>query len=220
MSEGPEVERAIIRRVWPETERLTGVVLEVSEEAARRYRRPGQIVVLRPPSGKRVYLVITSAPGEARALELLLGEQAVRDVAPSEGAEVDLERPSGPGFPLELAKGSDVLLFGIGSAIAALRPLVEVIRRHRDDYGRVTAYLGTHTEQDLPYRGDQEGWRRDRIDVVRAISKPWVQDLFERDPVPVAGAFAFIAGTKVMMQDVEARLVKAGMPADRVKRNW
>ncbi|MCK6551219.1 hypothetical protein L6R52_35620 [Myxococcota bacterium] len=220
MSEAPVPVQAVVRRVWAETPKLTGLVLEVPEAVAKGYAQPGQYVVLHTPAGKRVFLALTSAPGEAHALELLLAEQAMRDLMPHEGQSIPMEAPAGKGFPIELAKGRDVLLFAVGSAIGAMRSVVEVIRKHRTDFAKVTLYVGAHTPEELPYRAAYEAWSHDRIDVVRAASKPWVQDLFERSPVPVENATAFIVGSKQMMEDVTATLVRAGLPAERIKRNF
>jgi sulfhydrogenase subunit gamma (sulfur reductase) len=211
---------ALVRRVWRETPQLNGVLLEVSDDVAKQYTRPGQVVVLRPNDKDKVYLAIASAVGEAAALELLLGENAMEKVQPKEGATVILDPPMGKGFPVEMAAGKDVLLFAVGSAIAPIRPLIEMIRSDRSAYGRVVFYAGARTEDAFPYRKEYDAWKRDRIDVVRAISKPWVQDLFAKDPVPVKDAVAFVAGMKDMMESVTKTLVDAGMPNVNIGRNW
>jgi sulfhydrogenase subunit gamma (sulfur reductase) len=211
---------ALIRRVWRETPTLTGVLLEVPEEVAKQYTRPGQIVVLRPNDADKVYLAIASSPGEAAAIELLLGGAAMEKVKAKEGAEVLLDPPSGKGFPVEMASGKDVLLFAVGSAIAPIRPVVQMIRRNRSDYGRVVLYLGARSEEEFPYRKEFDAWKRDRIDLVRAISKPWVQEMFVRDPVPVKDAVAFVCGMKEMIEGVTETLVEAGMPMSNIGRNW
>ncbi len=95
----------IVRRLWKETPHLTGVVLEVSPELAAQYTRPGQVVVLRPNDHDQIYLAIASAPGEVQALELLIGEAGMAKAKLEQGARVQLDPPSGPGFKLEMAEG-------------------------------------------------------------------------------------------------------------------
>lgn len=216
----PKRFNAIVRRVWKETPKLTGILLEVPADVTGTYTKPGQYVVLHAADGRRVYIVIASAPGEPTLIELLLGEQARERLAPVEGLEIPIEPAAGNGFPLDVAKGYDVVLFATGSAIAAMRPVIEMIRKNRSDYGRVTLYFGAHTAEELAYGAHFDSWTRDRVDVVRAISKPWVQDLFERDPVPVDRAVAFVCGHKEMMEAATASLVKAGLAAERIRRNW
>ncbi len=211
---------AVVRRVWRETPRLTGVVLEVPEAVAKQYTRPGQIVVLHANQRDKVYLAISSAVGEAAAIELLLGPGAVDKIHPVEGATIEIDPPSGKGFPIETASGKDVLLFAVGSALAPIRAVIHAIRKNRSDYGRVVLFAGAHTEDEFPYRREFDAWKRDRIDLVRAISKPWIQEIFVRDPIPVHDAVAFVCGMNEMMEAVTETLVAAGMHVKHVGRNW
>jgi NAD(P)H-flavin reductase len=218
MTTEPKRFHAFVRRVWSETPKLTGVELEVPAEVVGAYERPGQYVVLYGPDGKKVFIVIASPPGDR--FELLLGAAAREKLAPAEGNKLEIEAPAGKGFPMDVAKGNDVVLFATGSAIAAIRPVIEVIRRTRGEYGRVTLYFGAHTAEEFAYGAHFDGWGKDRIDIVRATSKPWVQDLFVRDPVPLDKAVAFVCGQKEMMEATTEALVKAGLAAERIRRNW
>jgi sulfhydrogenase subunit gamma (sulfur reductase) len=211
---------AIVRRVWKETPALTGVLLEVPADVTASYAKPGQYVVLHTKDGKKVFIVIASPPGEPATIELLLGQAALEKLMPVEGQELMIEGAAGNGFPIDVAKGNDVVLFATGSAIAAIRPVIEIIRKNRADYGRVTLYIGAHSLEDFAYGSQFDAWTRDRIDIVRAVSKPWVQDLFDREPVPLDTAVAFVCGQKDMMEACTAVLVKAGLAADRIRRNW
>lgn len=211
--------KAVVRRVWDETPRLKGVEMEVSKEIARKYERPGQVVVLRPNGTDQVYMALASSPGD-ETLELLVGPAAVEKLQPKVGLEIALDPPMGKGFPLEMAEGKDVLLFAVGSALAPIRPVIEALRKNRGDYGRVVLYVGASTEADFPYQKEYDAWKRDRIDIVRAISKPWVQDLFAKDPGDLEDAVAFVCGMKEMVEGVTNVLVKAGVPAERIGKNW
>lgn len=210
----------VIRRVWDETPKLKGVVLEVPEAVAAQYTTPGQIVVLRPNEKDQIYIAIASQVGEKAALELLLGEGAAAKLDLQVGAKIEMNPPTGRGFPVDKALGKDVLLFAVGSALAPIRPLVQLIRKNRSDYGRVTLYIGAHTEEDFPYRAEYDGWKRDRIDVVKAVSKPWVQELFQKDAPSVDQSVAYVCGMKAMMEQVTEVLVAAGVPAENIGRNW
>jgi sulfhydrogenase subunit gamma (sulfur reductase) len=192
----------------------------VPEEVTASHVKPGQYVVLHTDDGKKVFIVIASPPGTPGELEVLLGEAAKDKVKPVEGMSIAIEPAAGNGFPIDVAKGNDVLLFATGSAIAAMRPVIEMIRTNRADYGRVTLYIGAHAPEEFAYGSHFDSWARDRIDVVRAVSKPWVQDLFDRDPVPLDKAVAFVCGQKDMMEACTTVLVKAGMTAERIRKNY
>src|SRR5688572_14883289 len=109
---------AIVRRVWNETPKLHGVILEVAPDVAAAYTRPGQVVVLHPRPSDKVYLAIASAVGEAQAIELLVGTEAFARLGLLEGKHIELDPPFGAGFPIEMAKGKDVFLFAVGSGLA------------------------------------------------------------------------------------------------------
>lgn len=216
-----ELVSATVRRVWAETPGLTGVVLEVEAEVAAAYRVPGQVTAVHLEDDKGpLYLALASAPGEARALELLLAPPAVERLQPVEGAQWRIQRPFGNGFALDAAAGHDVLLFAVGSAIAPMRAVVDTIRKDRSRFGRVVIYVGAYTQPDFPYQAEYPAWTADGIEVVEAVDQPWVQDRFRADPCAVENAWAFVCGMSAMMDATTEALVEAGLPAERIGRNW
>ncbi len=217
-----EPESGVVRRIFPQTPRLTSVVLEVSEAVAAKYTVAGQVLAChaKAADAKPVYLALASSPGEAQAFEILLGEGAVAQLDMTEGATWKFDGPFGRGYPIDKAKGKDVLLFAVGSALAPLRPVIEAIRRDRDAFGTVTLFMGAHTEQDFPFEDNLKAWAAEGIKVRRTLSKPWVQDVFRADPPPLENAFAFICGMPAMMDAVTATLTDAGLPAENIGKNW
>ena len=222
MSE-PQISEGVVRRVTHETPHLEAVVLEVSAEVAARYARPGQVVAFQPaddPEGKPLYVALASKPGEARALEVLLGPAAAARLEVREGAAWRFSGPFGAGYPLEAARGKDVLVFAVGSALAPLRPLIWTILEDREAFGALTLYVGAHTEADFPYREDLDAWADAGVRIERALSKPWVQDIFRSNPPKLDDAFAFVCGMPAMIEGVTLALTEHGLPADRVGKNW
>lgn len=211
--------QATIETVTEETPSLLRIRVKCDDDVRAKYATPGQVVVVRPTPEDQVYLAIASSPGDDH-LEVLLGPGAAGKIGPEPGKTITMDPPMGRGFDVAMAKGNDVLLFAVGSAIAPIRPLVQFLRKDRSAYGRITLYVGAHTDQDFAFRGEFEDWRRDRIDVVQSVSKPWVQDKFRADPPPVDNAVAYICGMKAMMEGVTEALVAAGMPAERIGKNW
>lgn len=211
--------QATIEHVARETPSLLRIRLNCEDDVRAKYATPGQVIVVRPTPTDQVYLAIASSPGDDH-LEILMGPGAAEKIGPEVGKTVTMDPPMGRGFDVSMAKGNDVLMFAVGSAIAPIRPLVQLLRADRSAYGRITLYVGAHTEQDFAFRGEFEQWRRDRIDIVQSISKPWVQDRFRADPPPVDNAVAYLVGMKGMMEAVTEALIEAGMPAERIGKNW
>lgn len=210
---------ATITDVKQETPHLLRLRLSVDPTVLAAYSTPGQVIVARPSPDDQLYLALASSPSDD-FLEVLLGKGAADKLKPTSGDKLTMDPPMGRGFPLDPAKGKDVLMFAVGSAISPVRALVNHFRADRSAYGRITLYVGAHTEEDFPFADEFEAWRRDRIDIVKSVSKPWVQDKFEADPPPVTDAMAYVCGMKPMMESVQAALIKAGLPEDRIGKNW
>lgn len=208
-----------VDRLWAETPTLTGVLLEAPEAVRVDHERPGQVVAVQPPEGKRVFLALASAPGDNR-LELLVAEPAAERIGLAPGAILAIEGPFGKGYPLELARGRDVLLFAVGSAMAPIKPLIEMIRRERGEYGRVSLYVGAIADDAFAYRGQYEAWMRDRIDVTKVKDPEWVQDAFAADPLPLDQSIAYVCGMDAMMDGVTDTLERFGLARENVHRNW
>ena len=208
-----------VDRVWPETDTLTGVFLDAPDAVRSDHTVPGQVLAVEDGAGKKVYLAIASVPGDPQ-LELLVAAPSVGRIELGEGQTLRTEGPFGPGFPLEPARGKDVLLFAVGSALAPIKPLVELIRRERSEYGRVTLYVGAVRDGAFAYRGQYDAWLRDRIDVVKVRDPEWVQHVFAADPLPVDDAVAYVCGMDAMMDGVTETLGRHGLSAEHVHRNW
>lgn len=207
-----------IAKLWPEGRLLTGVSLEAPPELRALHERVGQYLMLSPPVGPAFPIALASSPGSA-TFELLLGADAQRKLGLAPGTSVEIGDPTGPGFPLERARGADVLVFGTGSALAPLAPLLDTIARRRAEFGQVRAYFGALTEDAHAYRSRDAGWVQAGIEVLRSGARPWVQELYLADPPPFTQPFAFVAGLPVMIRGVEAALASRGVASDRLGLN-
>lgn len=211
-----------VSRIWQETPVLSGVLLEAADAIREAHVLPGQVIAARPvddPEAKPVYLALASCPGDSH-LQLLAGAPAVEKLTLSPGMQLAIEGPFGKGFPLDEAQGKDVLLFAVGSALAPIRPLVELIRRERADYGLVSLYVGALAEDAFPYRSDYDAWKRDRVDVIPVLHPRFVQQVFEEDPLDLDDAVAYVCGMPEMMDGVTDTLGRFGLAKEKVHRNW
>ena len=208
-----------IDRISQETPNHVAVRLKVGPELAAAYTAPGQVLRFPRDNDDPVYLALCSDPGES-PLELLLGADAMDALGWREGDVVELDPPIGKGYPVEAAHGRDVLLFGVGSGLAPLRPVVRILCRHRADYGWIRLYVGARAPDGFPFSNEFAEWSRDRVDIHRAISKPYVQHLFSDDPPDLSDAVAFVCGMDAMMADVTRVLTDAGLDPKDIHRNW
>lgn len=214
-----------------ETPYLRYLRLEVPPAVYAGYRIPGQFLEVRLPGEEAgAYFAIANRP-DADGLELLVK----RGEGPADllfelpvGSEVEVSEAMGPGFPLEQARGKDVLLFATGSGFAPIRAMLQAIRRERDAYGAVHLFFGVRTEVDVPFRQELDALAAQGIELHLTISRlpeptpghgRYVQERFRNVLPPVADAVAYLCGIEGMVRGVTETLLDAGMPPPRVHVN-
>ncbi len=226
---------ARVADAWDETPALRALRLELPPSLAERHRRPGQVVKLHTPVGE-AYFALASAPSSDGRVDLLLkrgGKVADAAVALAlPGASLETTAPFGEGFPVEEARGRDVLLFAAGSGIAPIRSLVQHLEADRGAFGRVTLFYGQRRGADFAYLREHLDWERRGVRVVlcpSAEDSAWrgvrgrVQEV--ASAVAFGGALpgdavAFVCGMTAMVEDVRATLARAGVPPGRVHANF
>ncbi|MFO7155836.1 MAG: NAD-binding oxidoreductase [Pseudomonadota bacterium] len=223
--------RALVLSARGETPRLRFLTLQVPMAVASGYRIPGQFVEISlGPSAPGAYFAMASPPGGER-FELLVrqGEGVASELwrlAP--GDEVWTSLPLGPGFPLDDARGKDVLLFATGSGFAPIRALLRTILQEREAYGEVHLFFGVRTEQDFPFRDELAALPvrgvHTHLTVSRRPPDPsghprYVQEKFREVLPEVKNAVAYMCGIQGMVEGVTEELVQAGMPRERIHVN-
>ncbi len=142
-------------------------------------------------------------------------------VAATPGAAIGIRGPYGKGWPLEAAKGKDVILVAGGLGLPPLRPVLLELFRHRERYGRIEVIYGARTPRDLVYYRQIQEWRG-RSDLrfqttVDAAGRDWYGDVglvTARVPdvrVDPAQTVAFLCGPEVMMKFTAQALTAKGV---------
>jgi len=75
------------------------------------------------------------------------------------GDALGVRGPFGTSWPVEEAKGCDVVVVAGGIGLAPLRPALYEILAHRERYGRVVLLYGARTPDDILYRKQLHDWR-------------------------------------------------------------
>ncbi|MFZ5445499.1 MAG: NAD-binding oxidoreductase [Myxococcota bacterium] len=210
---------------------LHRISLAVTAEVAGAFHAPGQYHRVRVPAGnaRDSMFAIASAPGGARFEYLIRASGSVAEAWARlpVGAEVEVSRPEGKGFPLELARGRTVLAIGTGTGFAPLRSALLAIRARRAEFGRVHALYGAHSPAHLAWRQELTALVGEEIHVTPTVSERaegWtgelgrVQHLVER--LPVEDAVVFLCGQAEMVADVTRALATRGVPPERVFLNF
>ena len=212
------------------------ILLSLQDETGafvRTHLKPGQYVMARfPHQEKAKPYVLASRPGASFA-ELLI---KATDVAEQErllglvGAQIEMGAAAGNGYPIERATGRPVFLFAVGSAVAALRPVIEELLENPNAYGPVHFWYGARTDADFAYIQDSERWSSGLATFVRTTSQPpsdsWqghqgrVQDHVPAVMERAEEAIAFVCGLPAMEKEVIQLLQERGVSLDRIHRNF
>ena len=137
------------------------------------------------------------------------------------GATVGIRGPFGSAWPIEAAKGKDVIIVAGGIGLAPLRPAFYHLLRHRADYGRVILAYGARSTEELLYVKEFERWRG-RFDVVALVTvdrggPDWhgyvgvVTTLLPKVQFDAANAVAMVCGPEVMMRFTVRELKSRGL---------
>ncbi|MCI0486871.1 MAG: FAD/NAD(P)-binding protein [Blastocatellia bacterium] len=218
-----------IRRVKRETADTFTMDLDPPGEARAFSFAPGQFNMLYVFGVGEVPVSISGDPDKTETL--VHTTRAVGAVTEAmqglqSGDSIGVRGPFGRGWPVEEARGKDIVLVAGGIGLAPLRPALYRVLARRDEYGKVVLLYGARTPADILYRRELESWRA-RFDlevyvtVDRALAErnrsSWrgnvgvVTSLIQRvafDPLEV---MAILCGPEVMMRFTIMELEKRGV---------
>ena len=138
------------------------------------------------------------------------------------GDVLGMRGPFGTPWPVEAAKGKDVVLVTGGIGLAPLRPVIYQVLANRTEYGKVILLYGARTPQDLLYPKELEQWRG-RFDMevditVDRATDGWlgnvgvVTRLIPRSNFDPQNSVAMVCGPEIMMRYAIMDLQRSGMP--------
>lgn len=142
------------------------------------------------------------------------------------GDIVGVRGPFGSPWPLETARGRDVVVVAGGIGLAPLRPAIYQLLARREEYGKICILYGARSPQDLLFAKQLERWRR-RFDLEVAVTvdsaeTDWrghvgvVTTLIPRADFNPMGCIAMVCGPEVMMRFTVEALQKAAVSSQRI----
>jgi NAD(P)H-flavin reductase len=198
----------------------------VDEQARRQFRfNAGQFNMVYLFGVGEVAISIVSDPDEPRFLD-----HTIRTVGRVTNAIADLQvgdvlgirGPFGQGWPVEEARGRNVVFVTGGLGCAPVVGAIEYIFRRRTQYGSVKILHGVKTPHDLLYRDRFDECRRAPDTEVLLTSdqpdKTWsyhigvVTELFELVSIDPAKSIVMMCGPEIMMRLGVPILVRRGIP--------
>jgi NAD(P)H-flavin reductase len=143
-----------------------------------------------------------------------------------EGDALGLRGPFGSAWPLDLARGQDVVIVAGGIGLPPLRPVVYHLLRHRGEFGRLILLYGARAPADVLYLAELDEWRQrsdfqvlvsvDRGDPAWRGSVGLVTELFARCEFEPERTIGLVCGPEVMIRFALRELRNRRVPEDRL----
>jgi NAD(P)H-flavin reductase len=152
-----------VRRVSKETPDTFSLSLEPEGEADGSTFKPGQFNMLWVIGVGELPISISGDPGNHGRLEYTVrsvGNATHALVSCEVGETVGVRGPFGTGWPMEAARGRDIVVIAGGIGLAPLRPVIYEVLNHRRDYGRLVLLYGARSPRDVLYRKELASWSR------------------------------------------------------------
>lgn len=218
-----------VRQVVKETPDTFTLALEPSNGQGGNPFRPGQFSMLWVFGVGELPISISGDPAERDRLVYTVrsvGQATQALVGREVGEAVGVRGPFGAGWPVEKARGRDVLVVAGGIGLAPLRPLIYEVLHNREKYGRLVILYGARSPRDLLYRRELAAWARQRETQVLVTvdygGLSWrghvgvVTTLFKYVRLQPARSLALACGPEVMMRFVARDLETHGLARENI----
>lgn len=189
---------------------------------------PGQFMMVYAFGVGEVPISVSGPPNRPGPVVLTVREvgAVTRAICAAEpGTALGLRGPFGNSWPIDSARGGDILVVAGGIGLAPLRPVVLRALETASTDGTVTVLYGARTPDDLLYPRQLEEWRQ-TIDVevtVDTAGGSWNGHVGVVPKLIAAARFrpeavtAFVCGPEIMMHFVIEALSERGVTSDRIQ---
>jgi len=141
------------------------------------------------------------------------------------GSLIGLRGPFGSFWPVESARGRNLILVAGGIGLPPLRPVIEAAMARRRDFDRIVLVYGAKTVSDLLYTEAYETWREAGIETLITVDRADDRWRGERGLVPTVlkklrlrgeGHVVFTCGPDAMMKFVVHECLASQIPESQV----
>jgi len=219
----------LVREVAKETPDTFSLRLEPEAGANGRSFQPGQFSMLWVFGIGELPISISGDPALHDRLVYTVrsvGQATHSLVNQRVGDSVGVRGPFGASWPIEAARGRDVIVVAGGIGLAPLRPLIYHVLHNRKDYGRLVILYGGRSPRDLLYRKELATWARHRENQVLVTvdygGLSWrghvgvVTTLFKYARLEPHRSVAMVCGPEIMMRFVMRELITQGLSRDDI----
>lgn len=213
-----------LRRVSRETLDTFTLLLEPQNGVSSLAFQPGQFSMLWAFGVGEAPISISGDPADATRLVYTVrsvGHVTRALVTARPGASVGVRGPFGTGWPVDAARGRDIVIVAGGIGFAPLRPAIYHVLRNRRDYGRLIILYGVRRPADRLFSKELVSWAlqpdTQTLTTVDSGDLDWtghvgiVTTLFGYAQFRPLQSVAMVCGPEIMMRFVARELEARGM---------
>jgi NAD(P)H-flavin reductase len=218
-----------VRQVRRETPDTFSLLLEPQNGAALESYEPGQFSMLWSFGVGEIPISMSGDAADARRLVYTIrsvGQASRALITASPGDSVGVRGPFGTSWPVDAARGRDVIIMAGGIGLAPLRPAIYRVLHNRSEYGKLIILYGTRRPRDLLFRKELAAWARHRetqvLTTVDSGGLEWrghvgvVTTLFRYARLQPGKSVAMVCGPEIMMRFAARELQAQGVPASDI----
>jgi sulfhydrogenase subunit gamma (sulfur reductase) len=178
----------------------------------------GPISISSSPTQKGLELVVRNVGSLTRAIHKM-----------EAGGKLGIRGPYGSTYPIEQAKGKDLVFICGGIGLVPQRSFIRYALDHRSDYGKIIVLIGTKCYSMRLYREEIALWQqRKDMTVMETIDEAhdcWdgsvgvVTTLIPKIESDLPNSLVMICGPPIMYKFVLMALAEAEVPEDRIYVN-
>jgi NAD(P)H-flavin reductase len=201
--------------------------------------KPGEFIMLSLWGKGEIPISITSTYGFHKYIELCIRRvgyitSALHLLKPT--AKIGIRGPFGNAFPVEKAKGKDILFFAGGLGIVPLRPLIHKVMNEKNKFKRIALICGSRNPQEILFKDDIDSWQKKGLQLILGVRKGLqllinnverknrslkgkagpVTEHLKIPKISFKNACAFICGPPVMINETMKNLSMTGMHEDNI----
>jgi len=222
-------QQAIVRNIIRENDMVNTYELTLMDELTN-YRfsfQPGQFMMISMPHLGEAPISFSSSPDTKDGFALTIrnsGSLTAAVHALRIGDMVSVRGPYGNAFPLEECKGKNLFFIAGGIGLAPLRPVIEYCLARPDEFGRLTLFYGSKTQEECCFSEDVTRWQQHGMDcrlTVDQATEGWdgqvglVTSLLEGVKIE-ENDMALVCGPGIMIRFVLNQLKTMGMQAGNI----
>ena len=213
----------IVKQVEEETPDTFSLAVHPSEHVNGTAFLPGQFSMVSVFGVGELPISISGDPSEKKNLVYTVrsvGKATHALVSRKTGDEVGVRGPFGRGWPLDAARGKDVVVVAGGIGLAPLRPVIYEVLQNRDLYGRLVVLYGARSPREVLFRNELKTWARQRdtqfLTTVDYGGLSWhghvgvVTTLLKYARLQPSRSVAMLCGPEIMMRFVTRDLETQG----------